>query len=135
VKEALALLLVFTLLLCHGAYGAAHQVSTLLHAEQPSSHAATHTAMHGSGDGHSPVESSTHHRSGGDALNGHLGHVAYAAILLVFLLGAFVLWLLRGNRMWTKIAVPSLPERIIPSVLACPSRRPDSLLFFQVLQL
>jgi hypothetical protein len=122
-RVLLALLLAGALLLCHGLYGASHQVFAALHAEH-SSHAHTpHTDTHGAGVGeHSSVE-----HKGGDG-EGHLGHVAYAAALLMISLGA-VLWLLSGGRTWTGGVLSTLPKRVVPlGVLRPPPRLSPALL-------
>jgi hypothetical protein len=129
----LALLLAGALLLCHGVYGASHQVFSTLPAEQPQhSHAsqAEHINMHdagGVGEQH-PTE-----HQGGDS-GGHLGHVAYAAALLTISLRAVLLWLLSGTRTWIRNVVPSLPERVFQPVFLSPPRRP-ALPLIQVFRL
>jgi hypothetical protein len=101
----LALILAGALLLCHGLYGAAHQVFSTLHASHASHAHTPHTDAHGPGVGeHTPID-----RQDGDG-EGHLGHVAYAAALLVVSLGA-LLWLLGGGRAWTESGLSSLLKR------------------------
>ena len=114
-RVLLASLLAAALLLCHGLFGASHQVFSALHAEHSahghSSHVHTsHADSHGAVVGEQAL--AQHHD--GDDGEGHLGHVAYAAALLVVSLGA-VLWLLGAGRTWTRSGGPlSLAERIVP---------------------
>lgn len=122
-RGLLALLLVGTMLLCHGAYGALHQVCATLHAEHSSL-----ADTHGTGAGEHPVE-----HQGADGEGQHLGHIAYAATILVLSLGAF-LWLLSGARRWTTVAPSSLPDRVFPPVFLRPPRRPEPS-FLQVFRL
>jgi hypothetical protein len=81
-----------------------------------------HADTHGAGVG----EQSHMDHQGGDG-EGHLGHVAYAAALLVISLGA-VLWLLSGGRTWTRGVLFSLPMRVVPQGYLLPSRRPSPTL-------
>jgi hypothetical protein len=128
-RVLLALLLAGVLLLCHGLYGVSHQVFATLHAEHPSHAHMSHTDTDEAGVGEqSPVE-----HQGGDG-EGHLGHVAYAAVLLVISLGA-VLWLLSGSRTWTRGVPFSLPERVVPPGYLRPLRRPSPTLLLQVFRL
>ena len=128
-RVLLALLLAGVLLLCHGLYGVSHQVFATLHAEDWSHAHTAPTDTHGAGVGEqTPVE-----HQGGDA-EGHLGHVAYAAALLVISLGA-VLWLLSGGRAWTRGVLFSLPERVVPPGYLRLSRRPSPTLLLQVFRL
>jgi hypothetical protein len=120
-RGLLALLLAGALLLCHGLYGASHQVFATLHSEHSSHVHTPHPDTHGAGIGEQPVE----HQSGDE--EGHLGHVAYAAALLVISLGA-VLWLLSGGRTWTRGVLSSLPKRAFPRGYLRLSRRPSPTL-------
>ena len=121
-RVLLALLLAGALLLCHGLYGASHQVFATLHAEH-SSHAYTaHSDTYGAVVGEQPPVK----HQGGDG-EGHLGHVAYAAALLVISLGA-VLWLLSGGRTWTRGALFSLSKWAVPLGVLRPPPRPTLLL-------
>ncbi len=114
----LALILSGALLVCHGLYGASHQVFGTFHAEHASHAHTTHTDTHGTGvGGQPPVE-----QQDGDG-EGHLGHVAYAAALLVISLGA-VLRLLSGGRAWIRSSLSSLPKRIVPPRFLSPPPRP-----------
>jgi hypothetical protein len=117
-RVLLALILTAALLLCHGLYGAAHQVFAALHTEHASHVHIPHADTHETGEGEQPpVE-----QQGGDG-GGHLGHVAYAAALLVISLGA-VLWLLSGSRTWwTRGILFSLLKRVCPLGYLLPSRR------------
>lgn len=128
-RVLLALILVGALLLCHGLYGASHQVFAALHAEHSSHGHTPHTDAHGAGVGEqAPVE-----HQGGDG-GGHLGHVAYAAALLVISLGT-VLWLLCGGRAWTMGVLFSLSTRVVPPGYLLPPPRPRPTLFLQVFRL
>jgi hypothetical protein len=119
----LALILTAALLLCHGLYGAAHQVFAALHAEHASHAHVPHTDTHGAEEGEqTPVE-----QQGGDG-EGHLGHIAYAAALLAISLGA-VLWLLSSGRTWTRVSLSLLPTRVVlPYLLRPPPRTSPTLL-------
>jgi hypothetical protein len=126
-KVLLASLLAAALLLCHGLFGASHQVFSALHAEHTShghsSHAHTsHADSHGAGAEEQPP--AQHH---GDDGEGHLGHVAYAAALLVVSLGA-VLWLLGTGRTWTRGGSSCLPKWAIPPRFFRPPPRPSPAL-------
>ena len=121
-RVLLALLLTGALLLCHGLYGASHQVFYALHAEHSSHVRTPHTDTHGAGvGGQPPVE----HQSGDG--EGHLGHVAYAAALLVISLGA-VLWLLSRGRAWTRGGLPTFSKLLAPLVVLQPPPRPSPAL-------
>ena len=96
------MVLLVAVLLCHGAYGASHQVHQ---AHQPSGtplHAAQrplpHAHPHGLGDG-GPMCG---------AGEGELCDVAYSATLVLLSMGA-VLWLLSAAMMRVGAAAPSLP--------------------------
>ena len=119
----MALLLAGALLLCHGLYGASHQVVAALHAEHSSYAHTSHADAHEMGVGEqTPVE-----HQGGDG-GVHLGHIAYAAALLVISLGA-VLWLLSGGRTWTRVSLSLLPTRVVlPDLLRPPPRTSPTLL-------
>jgi hypothetical protein len=133
-KVLLALFLAAALLLCHGLFGASHQVFSALYAEHSahghSSYALTpHTDSHGAVLGE---QASVQHQ--GDYGEGHLGHVAYAAALLVVSLGA-VLWLLGTGRTWTRSDDPSsLTKRIVSPKFPSLSPRPN-LVLLQVFRL
>jgi hypothetical protein len=129
-RVLLALLLAGALLLCHGLYGASHQVFATLHAEHYSHAHTAHTDTHGATTvGEQPPVK----HQGGDE-EGHLGHVAYAAALLVISLGA-VLWLLSGGRTWTRSALFSLSKLAVPLGGLRPSPRPSPTLLLQVFRL
>lgn len=118
-RVLLALFLSGVLLLCHGFYGASHQVLSALQEGQASHAHTAHADTHGAGvGGHIPVDRQDR---GGE---GHLGHVAYAAALLVISLGA-VLWLLSGSSAWTRSAPYSLTEQIVPLRFLSPPPRPS----------
>ncbi len=117
----LALLLAGALLLCHGVYGASHQ---LHQTPGPASlHAAAHPSHDSHGGGRSPGGS---HPDGGGG--GHPDTSAYAAALAAVLLGAVVVAHLRGLRTWARaqenpvavarpsLSVPALPRGSPPSV-------------------
>jgi hypothetical protein len=118
-RGLLALLLVGALLLCHGAYGALHQLhqtsgTTLLPAAEPSS-SSSHTHTHGAEDGEHP----------GAAGEGCIGCVPYAATLLVFFLGTAAVWFLSASRGWSRgmAALPSSGRLFSPGELH-PARGP-----------
>jgi hypothetical protein len=119
----LALVLAGALLLCHGLYGASHQVFAALHDEHVSHSHSPHTDTHGVGVGkhNTPVD-----WQDGDG-EGHLGHIAYAAALLVVSLGA-VLWLLGGGRAWTRSSLSLLPKRVFSPRFLYPPPRPRPVL-------
>ncbi len=99
-KAPLALLLAAALLLCHGIYGASHQLHQTagpasLHAPAHASAAGSHGGTHGDGAGHT---------EGG--AEGHPGKTAYAAALAIVLLGAVVALLIGGVRFWVRAAAP-----------------------------
>ena len=121
-RVLLALLLAGALLMCHGLYGASHQVFATLHAEH-SSHAHTpHADTHGVRVGEQPpVE---HQNGDGER---HLGHVAYAAALLVISLGA-VLWMLSGGRTWTRGVSSTFSKRVVLLVVLRSPPRPSPAL-------
>jgi hypothetical protein len=118
-RVLLTLVLSGVLLLCHGFYGASHQIFSALQ-EGHTSHAPTaHADTHGAGVGrHIPVD----RQDGGG--EGHLGHVAYAAALLVISLGG-ILWLLSDGSAWTRSASYSLTEQIVPLRFLSPPPRPS----------
>ena len=126
-RVLLTSLLAAALLLCHGLFGASHQVFSALHTEHSahghSSHAHTsHADSHGAVVGElAPMQ----HQSGGG--EGHLGYVAYAAALLVISLGA-VLWLLGAGRTWTKSGLSSFPKRAVPPKFLRPLPGPSPAL-------
>ena len=123
-RVLLALILAGALLLCHGLYGASHQVFAASHAEHAPLLQSPHADAHGAGveDLLLPVG-----QQDGDG-EGHLGHVAYAAALLVMSLGA-VLWLLSGGRAWTRSILSLLPKRVVSSrFLRPPPRSSPALL-------
>jgi len=121
-RVLLALLLAGALLLCHGLYGASHQVFATLHAEHASHAHMPHADTHGAGVGEqSPVQ-----HQGGHG-EGHLGHVAYAAALLVISLGA-ILWLLSGGRTCARGVLFSLSTRVVPPGYLLPPPRPGPTL-------
>jgi hypothetical protein len=113
-RGILVLVVVVGLILCHGVYGAAHQV-----------HQAPGATDHRHGAGHAA------HGDGSGAVGGHqgaydegsFGCVAYAASLVVVSIGA-VLCLLRGGPPWDEDnAARLLPVRGPGSVLH-PARGP-----------
>ena len=106
-------MVVVALLLCHGVYGAAHQVH-----QAPGA-----TDHHGAGHATHGDEPGTLGGHPGPYDEGCFGCVAYAASLLVVSIGA-VLWLLRGGPSWDgdNAAMP-LPVRAPGSVLH-PARGP-----------
>ncbi len=113
----LSLVLVFTLLLCHGALGAHHQVhqTSTGDLEQASGH-----ASHKHDEGAYGVGAGGHSQ-------GHASDcsscVAYFAVLLVVSLGALH-WLLRGARSWTSTAASLLSPLRFVSLVPQPPRGP-----------
>lgn len=107
----LAIVLVGALLLCHGAYGASHLVCDALHyGHYPQAN--THEAA-----GEHPAK-----HQGGTGEVQHLGHVAYAAIILVLSLGAFLL-LRRDAKKWVSEAPNLFFKRVVSPVSLGPSQR------------
>jgi hypothetical protein len=117
-RDLLTLVLVVTLLLCHGVLGAHHQVhqtSTTGDLEQ----ATGHGSHEHDGDAH------------GVGAGGHsecyvsdcASCVTYFAVLLVVSLGA-LLWLLRDARSWTIVAAPLLSPLRFVSPVPRPTRGP-----------
>jgi hypothetical protein len=126
-RGLLALLLVGALLLCHGAYGALHQYhQTFCTASLPAAAHPPHNHAHGAGDGGAG-------KHPGEPGEGCLGHVAYAATLLLISLGA-ILRLLYGGRMRTKVSA-SLPMRFFPPLVLHPARPPTPPALLQVFRL
>ncbi len=122
-RVLLALLLAGALLMCHGLYGVSHQVYATLHAEHYSHAHTAHTDTHGATTvGEQPPVK----HQGGDE-EGHLGHVAYAAALLVVSLGV-VLWLLGAGRTWTRSGQSSLLKWAVPPRFLSPPPRPSPAL-------
>lgn len=115
------MVLLVAVLLCHGAYGASHQVHQ---ASQPSGTALptvqlhpSHAHSHGLGDGG--------HTCG--ASEGELCDVAYSATLVLLSMGA-VLWLLSAAMMRVGAAAPSLPAWGFGSLELHRTRGPTFLL-------
>ena len=91
-RQLLALLLVGTLLLCHGVFGVLHLC--------PSSHA---SASHGH-EHHSPADTGTVDHEHAVC---HLMDAAhYFAVFLVAILGLVLGLLLRGARLWGSVTTP-----------------------------
>lgn len=114
-RGLLALLLVGALLLCHGVYGALHQMHQISCASVlPAAEHSSHTHAHEAGDGEHPGETGS---------EGCLGKVAYAATLLLISTGA-ILRLLNGGRARAKVPAPSLRMRSFPPLILHPARGP-----------
>ncbi len=116
------MVLLVTVLLCHGAYGASHQVHQ---ASQPSGTASptvqlhqSHAHPHGLGDGGHMC---------GAGVGDHCAVVAYAGTLVLLSMGA-VLWLLSAAMMRVGAASPSLPTWVFGSLGLHPVRGPTFLL-------
>ena len=109
-RQLLALLLVGTLLLCHGLFGALHLCSA--------SHA---SASHGH-EHHSPTETGA-----GDQEHAvcHLMDVAhYFAVFLAALLGLMLWLLLKGARVWGRVVAPLVFDRRLRPPVFHPPRGP-----------
>ena len=107
-------MVVVALLLCHGVYGAAHQVH-----QAPGATDLHHGAGHAS-HGDEPGTSGGHP---GPYDEGCFGCVAYAASLLVVSIGA-VLWLLRGGPSWDEGNAAMLLQVRKPRAVLHPARGP-----------
>ena len=106
-KVALALVLAGALLLCHGVFGAAHQ---LHHTLGPAS---LHVAAHPSHDSHGAHDANAGERPDGGG-KGYPASSAYVAALAAILLGAVVAALLGGTRFWVRTGA-TLAPRLRPS--------------------
>ena len=117
-----AALLIFALLLCHGALGALHQASSKAVEHDAGGHHA-HTAAQ-------PV--SADHGVGHH--DGPIAHTDYAAVLFVVLLGAAFL-LLSDRFVARSLAVSSRTSGRVPSTLALLLPRGPTLPLLQVFRL
>ena len=118
--RALALLLVATLLLCHGVFGVLHLCST------PT--ASTHqTHEHPSFSGETGV--------GHEHPSCHLTGAEYVAVLLTALLGLILGLLLKGARTWSRISAPRPFEPYLPPLVSHPLRGPTKPPVLQVFRL
>jgi hypothetical protein len=125
-RGLLAILLVGALLLCHGAYGALHQMHQIsCAAGLPAADHPSHDHGHGGGDAQHPGEASS---------EGCLGNVAYAATLLLISLGA-LLWPLNGGRAWVKVPASSPLMRPFPPLVRDEARGPPLPALLQVFRL
>lgn len=109
--RVLAALLLVAFLACHGFLGAPH------HAPSPPDHS-HHSEEHST---HAPADDPGDHQGGM-----HLGHSGYAAILISILLGAVLVLLLSGTRVWRKPAAPRLTGRYLPPLVLHPPREPTA---------
>src|SRR5215203_7368884 len=109
------LLLVGTLLLCHGVFGALHLCSTTEHAASTDSHLAH--------DHHTSLEAGA---NTDEHTMCHLLHAAaYSAVFLAaFLWLVFGLLLLKGARLWSTSTAPAASFRRFGPVVLHPPRGP-----------
>jgi hypothetical protein len=114
-ERVLALLVLGAVLLCHGAFGASHQV----HYNSGAYDAPTVVgyASHMDSQGAEEAGFAGIHSEEG------LGSTAYLAALISFSLGAF-LWLLNGARVWGRSRAVMLPGRFLPRPALHPARGP-----------
>ncbi len=110
--KALAVLLVVSLLFCHGLLGPVHQLSV---PAEPKGELPAAGAVAGSPEAH----------AGGHG-ELHLGSAEYAAALMMILLGTVLGLLLRGTRLWRKGTALRLRERVIPPLIPWPPRQPSA---------
>jgi hypothetical protein len=114
-RGAVALLLAVAVLLCHGLYGASHQVHRLgLEAlgQEVVAHGSQHHGVHCA-------------HGGGDQGEGHAGHpdgMAYAASLSAALLAAAFAVALGGARLGARAALAADPGRRYPPSFLHPAR-------------
>ena len=107
-RGAVALLLAGAVLLCHGLYGASHQVHRF-GPEKPSQVVPHANQQHGAHSAHSAP--------GDDQGEGHAGHpdgISYAATLSAVLLGAAFALSLGGARIGARAALAADPGRRYP---------------------
>lgn len=125
-RRLLALLLVGALFLCHGAYGALHQIHQGAgDAALPAMEHAAHADTGGTEDGVHPAGHRAEHL---------VGDMAYAATLVVISLGAFLRWLINDARAWSRVGASSLIVRCFPLLVVRPVRGP-TLSILQVFRL
>ena len=126
-RGTLAILLAVSVLVCHGLYGAFHQVHAF-GVEAPG-HAAPHVQNH----------QATHAVHGGiDQGEGHAGHpggMAYAAVLGAALLAAAFAVALGGPRLGPRAALVADPGRRYPPSFLRPARGGWPLPALQVFRL
>jgi hypothetical protein len=110
--KALAVLLVVSLLFCHGLLGPVHQLSAPVepHGEPLAAGAAAGSAEPHSG-GHGEL---------------HLGSAEYAAALMMILLGTVLGLLLRGTRLWHGSAALRLPRIVVSPLIPRYPRQPSA---------
>jgi hypothetical protein len=113
-ERLLALLVLGAVLLCHGAFGASHQVHYNSGAYAPP------------GVGHtSHMELQVAEEAGLAGAHGEegLGSTAYFAAFVALSLGA-LLWLLNSVRAWGRSRAGMLPGRLLPRPILHPARGP-----------
>lgn len=115
-----ALLLVGTLLLCHGVFGAMHLCSTPM--------ASTHQA-------HEHSSSADETVGGHEHLPCHLAGAEYFAVLLTAFLGLVLGLLLEGARLWSRVTTSRIYELFFPAATFHPPRGPTTLPVLQVFRL
>ncbi len=119
----LALVLVGTILVCHGVFGALHLCS---------SHEGHIHQEHGHPHGHPPVEKGM--AAHDEPPSCHVSGADYYAVLLTAFLGLVLGLLLKGTRSWIGIVAPLVVgRRFMPVVLYPP--RGSTLLVLQVFRL
>jgi len=117
----LALLLVGTMLLCHGIYGVLHLCSTpTAHVHQTHEHP---SFADGTAAGHDHPEC-------------HLTGAEYFAVLFTAFLGLVLGLLLKGARLWWgRVASFRLSKPYLPPLISHPPRGPTNLPVLQVFRL
>ena len=127
-RRLFSLFLVGTLLLCHGAFGALHQLEEQSLLQRPFEH---HPAVHTFGD-HALADPASH-RDGGHGISrdAPAGSANYTAVLVILLLGAGCLLLCR-----TSLAPPPLaPASVRLRAFLPPRARGPSPPLLQVFRL
>ncbi len=113
-RGVVALLLAVTVLLCHGLYGASHQVHRF-GPEAPGQEVVSHSNQH-----HAAHD--THGDDQGEGSAWHPDGMAYAASLSVVLLAAAFALALGGTRIWTRVALAAAPVRRYAPLFLRPAR-------------
>jgi hypothetical protein len=119
-KQLAALLLVGTLLLCHGVFGVLHLCS--------SPTAPTHQSHEHPSFADETMVGHEHpvcHLTGGD----------YFTVLFTAFLGLVLGLLLKGARLWDRVTSLKLPEPYLPPSVSHPPRGPTALPVLQVFRL
>ena len=120
IGRQLALLLVGTLLLCHGVFGALHLCSTLT--------APTHQT-------HEHPSFADETVAGHDHQVCHLTGTEYFVVLFTAFLGLVLGLLLKGSRLWGRVASLKLSKPYLPPLVSHPPRGPTKLPILQVFRL